>query len=49
MKRVQRKIHFVIWLVLAPLIAVVLWLALSHRPEAPVNPELPEALVEEAS
>ncbi len=44
MKRAHRKIHLLLWLVLGPLMALTLVLALHHRPAEPVNDTLPEAL-----
>lgn len=44
MKSAHRAAHRVIWLVLAPAIAVVIWLALAHRPAEPLNNALPGAL-----
>ncbi|MEO0607783.1 MAG: hypothetical protein AAFY82_06095 [Pseudomonadota bacterium] len=48
MKRAHRTSHLVMWLVLAPVLLGLLWLALLVRPDAPVNDPLPEALIEEA-
>ena len=48
MKRAHRRLHVLIWLVLAPLIAIVLWVALQHRPAEPINDTLPEAFAGEA-
>lgn len=48
MKRAHRSAHRLIWLVLAPLLAVILWLAVTERPAEPVNDALPTALQGEA-
>ncbi|MEO0722484.1 MAG: hypothetical protein AAFY43_10090 [Pseudomonadota bacterium] len=48
MKRAHRSAHRFIWLLLPPAIAVILWLALTERPDEPVNATLPYALSEEA-
>ncbi len=48
MKRGQRRLHAVLWLVVAPALAIVLWLGISHRPASPVNDALPPALGTEA-
>ena len=48
MKRSQRRSHFATWLVLAPLLFVLIKLAVSERPDAPVNDALPAVLLEEA-
>lgn len=48
MKRAHRKAHLIMWLVLTPAIAAVLVLALTQRPEAPINNALPDVLIEAA-
>lgn len=48
MKRAHRKIHFLLWLILGPVIIATLLLAVLYRPAAPVNDALPAALVGEA-
>lgn len=48
MKRAHKRNHLIIWAVLAPVLALILWLALSLRPAEPVNDELPQALATEA-
>ncbi|MEM1140291.1 MAG: hypothetical protein AAGH45_10460 [Pseudomonadota bacterium] len=47
MKRTHRKTHLVLWLVLAPAMGGLLWLAISHRPVPPINEVLPTALTSE--
>ncbi|MEE9380014.1 MAG: hypothetical protein V3V03_01285 [Hyphomonadaceae bacterium] len=47
MKRAHRRTHLLIWLVLGPAMAAILWLAISLRPAAPVNDDLPVSLIEE--
>ena len=49
MKRTHRSAHRLIWLLLAPILAAIVIIALQVRPAAPVNDALPEALSEEAS
>ena len=49
MKRRHRLTHKLLWLLAAPLIAAVLVAAIALRPPAPVTPDLPQALGEEAS
>ena len=49
MKRAHRRMHFAIWMVLAPIMFVILVLAVMHRPDVPVNETLPDILIEEAS
>ncbi len=49
MKRAHRKWHRRTWLVLAPLLAVVIGLALVSRVAEPVNSELPAFLVAPAA
>ena len=48
MKRAHRSAHRLIWLLLAPVLAAIIVIALEVRPDAPVNDALPEALSEEA-
>ena len=48
MRRAHRKAHLVIWLALAPALAILLYLALGERRPAPVNEALPEDLQTEA-
>lgn len=48
MKRAHRTLHQIIWLVLGPVMAAILWLAVTLRPAEPVNDELPTSLTEEA-
>ena len=48
MRRAHRKAHIAMWLIIAPALAVVLFLALSQRQAEPVNASLPEALQTEA-
>ena len=48
MKRRQRSAHLLIWLVLTPALAAILWVSLKHRPAEPVNDALPPALNVEA-
>lgn len=48
MKRAHRKLHLMIWLLLAPLILLVLTLAVLERPSEPVNEALPPQLTDEA-
>jgi len=48
MKRAQRRTHLATWLVLAPILIGVIFLAVSQRPAAPVNDSIPASLTEEA-
>jgi len=48
MTRAHRQRHLLIWLILTPVIAIILWQSLLHRPEAPVNDSLPPLLTEDA-
>lgn len=41
MRRNHRRWHRLIWLLLAPVLAVSLWAALQLRPQDPVNDEVP--------
>lgn len=47
MKRAHRNTHRLIWIILAPVLAVLFWLALEVRPGPIVNDSLPPALSEE--
>lgn len=47
MKEAHRRAHVVIWLVLAPALALGLALALLSRPSEPQNAELPDVLTAE--
>jgi hypothetical protein len=47
MKRAHRTAHRLIWLILGPALAGLLWLAVTVRPDDPVNPALPDALPHE--
>lgn len=47
MKRAHRRLHVLTWLVLAPVLAAVLWLAVTHRQLEPVNETLPSVVLEE--
>jgi len=47
MKRAQRRTHLATWLVLAPILAGVIVLAISQRPGLVVNDTLPSSLTEE--
>lgn len=49
MKRVHRKSHLLLWLILGPVIFATIILAVLNRPPAPVNDALPDALIEEAT
>jgi hypothetical protein len=49
MKRAHRSVHRLVWLVLSPLLALILWLSLALRPPEPVNTDLPEIAPLEAS
>ncbi len=49
MRRAHRKAHVALWLLIAPALVVVLYLALSARQSVPVNESLPEALQTESS
>ncbi|MEM7767202.1 MAG: hypothetical protein AAF253_06900 [Pseudomonadota bacterium] len=44
MKRAHRSAHRLIWLLLTPVIAASLWLAITHRPAPPVTTDLPPVL-----
>ena len=46
MKRAHRTYHHFIWLVLGPLIAAILLVALFHRPPTPDNETLPDTLIQ---
>ena len=47
MKRIHRRSHFIIWLILAPVLIGIIALATSQRPGEPVNDTLPPALLQE--
>lgn len=47
MKRAHRKLHFLIWAILAPIIFCVVLLAVMHRQAEPVNDVLPGVISEE--
>ncbi len=47
MKRAHRKTHLMIWLFLAPVMIGVLFRAVLHRPNTPVNDTLPDIVIEE--
>lgn len=47
MKRTHRPAHKLIWLILAPVLAAIILIALNVRPDAPVNDTLPAPLSEE--
>ena len=44
MRRAHRRAHIAMWLLIAPALAVVLFLALGERRPEPVNEALPDAL-----
>ena len=48
MRRAHRRTHLVLWLILGPIIAAILYLAIEQRPPAPVNEALPANLTVEA-
>lgn len=48
MKRKHRNAHFLLWLILGPVIAAILLLAVTERPASPVNDNLPSTLIEAA-
>ncbi|MEL7128947.1 MAG: hypothetical protein AAGK23_05320 [Pseudomonadota bacterium] len=47
MKRAHRRAHAILWLMLTPAIAAILWFAITDRPDAPVNETLPPILTGE--
>lgn len=47
MRRPHRSAHFLIWLALVPVITVIAFAALKHKPEPATNDSLPAGLVEE--
>ena len=47
MKRTHRRSHFLIWLLLAPAIAGIIYFSVSLRPSQPTNDVLPDALTTE--
>jgi len=49
MKRAHKRAHILIWLILAPVLILVIKLAVAERPVSPVNDALPSAITEEAS
>ena len=49
MRRAHRKVHVLMWVLIAPALAVVLYLALSNRQTTPVNDALPDVLQTETS
>lgn len=49
MTKGRRAGHRLMWLILAPVLAAVVWLAISLRPAEPINEALPAPLIEEAS
>ncbi|MEM1150993.1 MAG: hypothetical protein AAGI03_10590 [Pseudomonadota bacterium] len=48
MKRAHRKWHLALWLLIAPVVFVVLALAVLDRPVEPSNTALPDPLIREA-
>jgi hypothetical protein len=44
MKSAHRRAHLVIWLLLAPTMAAILYYALHLRPTEPINDALPAAI-----
>ncbi len=42
MKRAHRNAHRLFWLILPPVMAVILWQALVHRPGETINTVMPE-------
>ena len=44
MKRLQRRRHFAIWIILSAFIGIVLWKAIEVRPAEPVNPAFPDVI-----
>ncbi|MEO0983701.1 MAG: hypothetical protein AAFX03_13730 [Pseudomonadota bacterium] len=51
MKRAHRRNHFLIWLLMGPVLAAIIILSLQVRPsdDLLINDALPAALIEEAS
>lgn len=49
MKRAHRSAHKFLWLILVPVMALVLYGAISQRVDTPVNTSLPQSLPEEGS
>ncbi|MEL6448162.1 MAG: hypothetical protein AAFQ62_09490 [Pseudomonadota bacterium] len=49
MRRAHRKAHVALWLLIAPALVAVLYLALSARQSVPVNDALPEVLQTEGA
>ncbi|WP_300529004.1 hypothetical protein [Maricaulis sp.] len=47
MRRAHRTAHLVIWVILIPVMAIVGWAALAHKPVPANNEALPAALIEE--
>jgi len=48
MKRVHRRRHLAIWILLVPIIGFIVWQAIIERPDAPVLDTLPISLLEES-
>ncbi len=50
MKRAHRRTHGLVWILMGPILAAILWLSLAVRPNAATleNEALPDALLEEA-
>ena len=47
MKRSHRRLHFLMWALLGPIIFATVLLAVMHRPAEPVNEVLPDTLIGE--
>ena len=47
MKRSHRRLHFLTWAILGPVIFMTVFLAVLHRPAEPVNEVLPDTLIGE--
>jgi hypothetical protein len=47
MRRAHRRIHVLVWLILAPAVALGVYAAVTQRPREPVT-ELPDAIAEDA-
>jgi len=43
MQRTQRKLHRLLWLVIAPALAAAIIISLRNRPEFPVEPTTPHS------
>ncbi|MEM8935826.1 MAG: hypothetical protein AAGC77_05415 [Pseudomonadota bacterium] len=46
MKKPHRRAHFLMWLIIAPIVAITFAIALTSRPGVPFNETTPETLAD---